>query len=323
MVRVFLRLSFVLWIRKLHYIVPSVMPVPVKRSSLQSPNPIKHAMVDDAGAVDLVAQESCKEEDHVNGVADEEGSPVVPVPSSPASNRERFRKGFLPSRTCCNLDLIKSSPGTKFNLSAICIAVFPPTTGPDRRYIQLADVTGSVGISVWNHNVQVFNRDAVGRLVNLTKVVIASHNGKKQLTMARDSSIQIVEDEQQPVMSWWKSMLQTAPNTCGGVHDVSDNSIVTVCGILGLVSAETKMVQQQPKTLLTLHFVDASGKIDVRSWNHTPEMFQEYVDRPVMIRRVRVTSFAGTKICELLDGIGSVVETAFPGAAALVKFWNS
>jgi hypothetical protein len=41
-----------------------------------------------------------------------------------------------------------------------------------------------------------------------------------------------------------------------------------------------------------------------------------------MIRRVRVTSFASIKLCELLDGAGSVIETVFPGDAALRKFWR-
>jgi hypothetical protein len=244
------------------------------------------------------------------------------VPPSPVSNRERFIKGFLPARTCCNLDLVRSSAGTKFNLVAICIAVFPKSSNPERRYIQLADTTGSVGVTVWNANADCFNNASVGRLVTLTKVVITNHNGKKALTMARDSSVQQVDDEMHTVSIWWKSLLNIPPLSCGSVHDVADNSMVSVCGILGFVSAETKMVQGVPKTLLTLHLVDSSGKVDVRSWNHTPDSFNRFVNAPILIRRVRVTSFASTKLCELLDGTGSVIETTFPGDSALIKFWN-
>ena len=250
-------------------------------------------------------------------------SPSAVQPHSPAANRERFMKGFLPARTCCNLDLCKASPGTKFNLTAICIAVFPATTNPDRRYIQLADVTGSVGVTLWNHNVHMFSTESVGRLVSLGKVIIYNHNGKKQLSMARDSSVQIVDDDQHVVSSWWRRLLDTPPVSCGGAHDESDHTIISVCGVLGLVTTETKMVNNIPKLLLSLHMVDASGKLDIRSWNHTPSMFDDYVDRPILIRRVRVTSFAGTKLCELLDGVGSVIETSFPGAQSLAKFWSS
>jgi len=246
----------------------------------------------------------------------------VAVPPSPVSNRDRFIKGFLPARTCCNLDLCRAPAGTKFNLSAVCIAVFPKSSNPDRRYIQLADVTGSVGVTVWNENVNSFSTASVGRLVTLTKVVITNHNGKKALSMARDSSVQQIDDETHTDSTWWRSLLTLAPLSCGAVHDVADNTMVSVSGILGHVSSETKMVQGVPKTLLTLHMVDSSGKLDVRSWNHNADAFNHHAEAPILIRRVRVTSFAGVKLCELLDGAGSVIETAFSGDAALRKFWR-
>lgn len=249
------------------------------------------------------------------------GIPVA-VPPSPVSNRDRFIKGFLPARTCCNLDLCRAPAGTKFNLSAVCIAVFPKSTNPDRRYIQLADTTGSVGVTVWNENVNSFSTASVGRLVTLTKVVITNHNGKKALSMARDSSVQQIDDETHTDSTWWRSLLTLAPLSCGAVHDVADNTMVSVSGILGHVSSDTKMVQGVPKTLLTLHMVDSSGKLDVRSWNHNADAFNHHAEAPILIRRVRVTSFAGVKLCELLDGAGSVIETAFTGDAALRKFWR-
>lgn len=274
------------------------------------------AMTALAPTTDLVHQTSPPSDDRTV-------TPSSIHPHSPAANRERFLKGFLPARTCCNLDLCKASPGTKFNLVAICIAVLPATTNPDRRYIQIADATGSVGVTVWNHNVHMFSSASVGRLVSLVKVLIGTHNNRKQLTMSRDSTVQLVDDEQHIVSSWWKGLLDSTPHSCGSAHDVSDNSIISVCGILGMVTVEVKMVNNVPKNLLCLHLVDASGKIDIRSWNHAPDGFADCTDRPILIRRVRVTSFAGTKLCELLDGAGSIVESKFPGAQALVKFWAS
>lgn len=327
-----------------------------KRGSLSSPNPIKHihtdvaegqavllhSVVADGAAPIGSATPRAASDVEFQGDSDVDlprssgacaavpaadlsielrpGNPVVPP--SPVTNRDRFIKGFLPARTCCNLDLCRASAGTKFNLSAVCIAVFPKSSNPDRRYIQLADPTGSVGVTVWNENVNSFSTASVGRLVTLTKVVITNHNGKKALSMARDSSVQQIDDETHTGSAWWHSLLSLAPLSCGAVHDVADNTMVSVSGILGHVSSDIKMVQGVAKTLLTLHMVDSSGKLDVRSWNHHADAFNHHVEAPILIRRVRVTSFAGLKLCELLDGAGSVIETAFSGDAALRKFWR-
>ena len=245
------------------------------------------------------------------------------IPASPSSNRDRFLAGFVPARTCCNLDLCRAPAGNKFNLTAICVAVFPATASPERRYIQLADSTGAVGITVWNSNVAKFTNTTVGRLVQCHKVVIANHNGKKQLTMARDSSIEIFRDQQNPVQVWWDTLLLSMPKSCGAVHDISDNQIVSVSGVLGLVSSEIKVVNGVEKTLTCLHLVDATGRLSVRSWNHAPDIFTQYVERPIMLKRVRVASFAGTKLCEIIDQDGTVISTEFDGQASLLKFWSA
>jgi len=249
---------------------------------------------------------------------------VVPVAhSSPCSNRDRFLQGFTPARTCCNLDLCRAPAGSKFNLSAICIAVFPPSKNPDRRYVTLADCTGSVGVTVWNENVAKFGNSAVGKLVSLQKVVIISHHGKKQLSMARDSIVSIECDDQHDVMVWWKSLLLPAPKSCGQVHDTADGNIISISGVCGRVSHEIKMVNGVERTITCVHVVDFSGKLDVKSWNHPPSLFASYVDKPVLIKRVKVSSFAGTKHCELLDGDASIFETSFDGMRELAKFWTA
>lgn len=306
------------------------MKASIKRTALQHPNPVEHEVKSarpgspsDGVVVHVVGADSASPSASFHNPVDISASAHVVAPSSPSSVRERFLKGLLPSRTCCNLDLIKSPAGTKFNLTAVCIAVFPATQNPDRRYIQLADITGSVGVTVWNHNVEKFSSSSVGRLVTLVKAVIGNHQGKKQLSMARDSSVDFCDDPKHSVASWWQELLLHPAKTCGSVHDMADNSIANVSGILGFISTETKIVNGREKNLLTLHMVDASGKLDIRSWNHSADMFLAYVERPVLIRRVRVTSFAGTKLCELLDGSGSVFETSFIGDSALVQFWSS
>ena len=247
---------------------------------------------------------------------------IPPSPASPSTNRDKFRNGFLPARTCCNLDLCRSAVGGKFTLTAVCIAVHPASYNPDRRYLQLADVTGTVGVTVWNHNVAKFSPSSVGSLVTLVKCTITNHQGKKSLTLPRDATVEIVVDPHHAVFHWWQGLLQCAPMSCGGVHDVVDNTIVAVTGILGHVTMENKMVNGAEKALTTMHLVDTSGRLDIRSWNHSADSFLGYVDRPVLIRRMRVTSFAGMKMAEFLDGSASVIETTFAGSTALQKFWS-
>jgi hypothetical protein len=252
-------------------------------------------------------------------------APAAPrvLPQSPVSNRDRFRQGLLPARTCCNLDLCRAPAGSKITLTAVCIAVFPAQSNPDRRYVQFADVSGTVGITVWNHNVNKFSSASVGMLVTLQKLTITNHQGKKNLTLLRDSNVDIIADKenQHPVFVWWQGLLLIPPMSCGSVHDIADNTIINICGIAGHVTSEVKMVNGVEKTLTFIHMVDSSGKLDVRTWNHGPDLLMEFVDRPCLIQRVRVTSFAGTKHAELLDGSASIIQTSFPGSTALQRFW--
>ena len=123
-----------------------------KRSSLQHPDPVKRLAADgvvvpalepdavsDGTAGDVAdADFTCASAEMREGVsagtaaaasmiADQAVHPVK-APKSPLKTRERFLAGLLPARSCCNLDLIRAPAGTKFNLTAICIAVFSTDT---------------------------------------------------------------------------------------------------------------------------------------------------------------------------------------------------
>ncbi len=75
-------------------------------------------------------------------------------------------------------------------------------------------------------------------------------------------------------------------------------------------------------SLLTVRLVDRTGVIMVHSWTHSAEFFQSYVDKPMLIRRVKVNAFASCKIGELLDGDGSEFFTAFDNSEDLREFWS-
>jgi hypothetical protein len=241
-------------------------------------------------------------------------------PSSPGNNRAAFISSHTPSRIVCNMAICRSPPGTKVSLSAVVIAVFDANSNPDRRYIQLADGTGSVGITIWNANVARFSRESIGKVVKCGKVVVGSHQGKKVLTTTRESTIEFVSVEH-PLMTWWNDLLLLPPVRLSSVCDIDDNAIINVNGIVGMIVCETKMVGTVQKTLTTMHLADPSGQFDIKSWNHDADQFLSLADQPVAIRRIRVTSFAGTKMGELLDNGGSTFVTEFPGKAALLQYW--
>jgi hypothetical protein len=91
---------------------------------------------------------------------------------------------------------------------------------------------------------------------------------------------------------------------------------------LGAVISEWKLVRNEQKELLTMRIVDRTGIIQVRSWNHSASNFEHLVDLPIRINRVRVAGFANSKVGELLDAKGSVLETEFEGKADLIKYWS-
>jgi hypothetical protein len=323
----------------------------VKRANLlQSPNPIKHQCEEPSSFCPSPSQNAESQRSVVQHARDSSpdarvrsrsnvsgdvssasdvtdiSSPLVsplpsvpPSPSSPGSNRAAFMSRHVPSRVMCNMDLCRSPPGSKVALSAIVIAVFDASTNPDRRYVQVADASGSVGITVWNTNVGKLTRASIGRVIKLGKVVIGSHQGKKVLTMTRESTLEF--DDDHPLLQWWKQLAHEAPVSLANVIEVADNSIINLAGIVGMIVAEQKLVGTKMKDLITMHLVDPTGQLDLRTWNHSPHHFDTYTELPVLFRRVRVTSFAGMKIGELLDNDGTVMDTEFKGSEILKKYW--
>jgi hypothetical protein len=41
-----------------------------------------------------------------------------------------------------------------------------------------------------------------------------------------------------------------------------------------------------------------------------------------LFQRVRVTAYAGSKMCELIEGTGTVLQEQFAGAHDLAQFWK-
>jgi DNA polymerase III alpha subunit len=149
------------------------------------------------------------------------------------------------------------------------------------------------------------------------------HNGKKVLSVGRDTNVQFlpsaIETEE---FKWWRSLAAKPFLRIIDVHDCEDDSIVNVAGIVGMISSETKRVRSDNKELMTMRLTDRTGFVDVRSWNHAETEFKAYLEKPLLLQRIRVTSYAGIKVCELLDGNGTNVVSSFLGQEDLEQYWQ-
>jgi hypothetical protein len=74
--------------------------------------------------------------------------------------------------------------------------------------------------------------------------------------------------------------------------------------------------------LLILYITDKTGKIEIRSWNHSDTEFVQYRERPLLFNRVRVCQYAGTKTGELLTGPNGTKYTDQFDRAELEAYWQ-
>ena len=247
------------------------------------------------------------------------------APEAPSSgNRSRFMAGLQPSKVSCDLTTAPVAPGLRFSFEAIIVVVYPVSASPpERRYIEVMDPHGSTGITVWNQNAHVVGRDSVGCVVKFTRLALTMHNGRKNLTMAKDSTMHIeMPTYDSMLMKWWKNLMTEPMINAIQFHDTPSLSVVNISGILGCIHVEEKMVKGEQKSLLVLMLTDRTGKIEIRSWNHSDAEFKRFLERAVVFKRVRVCLYAGTRTGELLTGPnGSTISTDFDHAD-LDQYWR-
>ena len=188
----------------------------------------------------------------------------------------------------------------------------------------MIDERGSTGLTVWNENVRLFSQSSVGQVVKFTKLCMVFNNGKKQLSMSRDSSVTFVNTLAVPCEEsrWWKSLLLCKPLRIIDVHDCEENSLVNVAGIVGMLHTERKRVKDADRDLLCIRLTDRTGFVDVRSWTHSEQEFASFLEQPMLLQRVRVCVFASIKTLELLSGSGTKVIDDFDGKADLMQYWS-
>jgi len=265
--------------------------------------------------------------------------PIAPHPPSPppaapplqlgaaaevsGGNRARFMSCMQPAKITCDLTSVPTSPGMRFSFEAIVAVLYPAKMSPpERRYVELMDEHGTTGITIWNSYVHAIRTATVGCVVKFTRLAITVHNGKKSLTMGKDSTMHVeAPDATGRLPLWWKQLLEAPRISCLEFHDMPSARIVNVAGVLGFICQEEKIVNGEPKMLLIMIITDRTGKIEIRSWNHSDAEFLQYKERPILLKRVRVCQYAGTRTGELLTGDnGSRITTAFD-SEDLQKYW--
>ena len=242
------------------------------------------------------------------------------LPSAPPSpsQREAFQASLYVTKVTSNLSTVNAAPGARVNFDGTVIVVYPCEANPVRRYVLLADEHGTIGITFWNQNVSKFSSSVVGHVIQLTKVLITQHNGKKSITMNKESGLTVTEQ----IAPFWTQLARNPITSILDVHSMPVNSFVTIAGVLGFLHSERKIVKDQEKELVIMKLIDRTGQIEVQSWVSKLADFSAYRDRPVKFQRLRVVAFAGIKCLEILDGNGTLVHSEFEGCGDLAKFWN-
>jgi hypothetical protein len=257
--------------------------------------------------------------------AEETAAPSLPLALQVAGgNRARFMAGVQPAKVTCDVSSLPLTPGIRWSFKAVCIVVYPASSSPpERRYVLLADAHGTTGITVWNANVKALGSHAVGLCVSFTRLAITVHNGKKSLTMTKESSVHVESSSYDgSEATWWRGLLTQRPLTALQFQEATEDTIVNVAGILGLITVEEKIVRNDSKTLLVMRLTDRSGQFEVRSWVHSDAEFLQFREKPIMLQRVRVTMYAGQRVGELLDGpLGTIITQQFD-QSDLIKYWN-
>ena len=139
--------------------------------------------------------------------------------------------------------------------------------------------------------------------------------------MVNSIYVQVTVMKEQP-NPWWQGLLNKPIMSLLDVHSMKEHSIISVAGILGFLSVEDKIVKCDTRKLLIMKLIDRTATIEVRSWSATLEEFSRFRDRPIMLKRVRVTAYAGIKMLELIDGGGTQVVDTFDESSDLASFWK-
>jgi hypothetical protein len=220
---------------------------------------------------------------------------------------------FQPMRVSCDLSSVGMlTARVHLTCQAVIFVVNQAAANPVRRHVLLIDATGCTGLTVWGAHVPLFTDATVGTVVNLANLRLDIFRGKMNLTLGKDSCAaflpnSIISDE----LKWWQSLPDQGYPIIADILDCSVDSVVNVSGIVGSVADGS----------FTL--VDRSGWVRVKSLEPADFEFSLFINQPLQLQRVRVTTDKGAIILMMLTGGGTIIQSHFTGDAELLEYWTS
>ena len=230
-------------------------------------------------------------------------------------------------KNSCNLATIPIGSQIKISLSGIVMCTFLPQPGPPARmYMLVADQDGVAGVTVWGDTVMTITSTAhvVGRAIHIPGCTLSFYGGKRSLNVPRNGNVTFPTTS--PHNEWWASKLIESPLCAGKALQLPDNSVASVEAVCASITREEKtqrthsvmfyFINQALKHLtadgkqkiVTLwSLVDDTGTLTVRDWSGGAYSDQDYVDKVVCLKRVRMSAYASVhgsnaKSAEFLPG---------------------
>ena len=226
-------------------------------------------------------------------------------PTSPGRNRLQFLAAMTPQHMNCDLSNAVVGLGVKHNLECIIIAIFPVQNGPPaRRHIMVRDQHGTTGITVWHHDVNKFPKAVLGAVLLITGASVSLYQGKKNLVLNKESTVVVNSTTPSPLATWWAGLADMSPLPLPAAITAAENSIINVFGVLGFCSQDTKEVNGTLRQVSSIYLVSQTAKLQLRGWDLEADTYAHILrlqDKVVKVLRIRITSYAESKIGEIMD----------------------
>ena len=130
------------------------------------------------------------------------------------TNRDKFLAGLHVQSLGCSLDACTAGPTVRLTFTGTIVVLYPINFNPDRRYVVFMDENGFTGITIWSSNLKKFAADSIGKLCEISKVNISSHQGKKTINLSKESEVS--NDVLPNLLLTYVSRSQSKTKVCGG-----------------------------------------------------------------------------------------------------------
>jgi hypothetical protein len=116
---------------------------------------------------------------------------VRPIGLPSPTNRDKFMAGLYVQSIGCCLDACTAAPNARLHFKGTIVVLYPMMMNPDRRYVFFKDEHGTLGITIWkdNNNLKKIDISSIGKLCEISKVSLSSHQGKKVLNLSKESEV--------------------------------------------------------------------------------------------------------------------------------------